>query len=36
MARAPEIPDADYQRFLTLIAQEGYDVSQVRKVPQRW
>ncbi len=36
MARTPEIPDADYQRFLTLIREEGYDVSEVRKVPQRW
>ena len=36
MARTPEIPDSDYQRFLTLIGQEGYDVSKVRKVPQRW
>lgn len=36
MARTPEIPDSDYQRFLTLIAQEGYDISKVRKVPQRW
>jgi apolipoprotein D and lipocalin family protein len=36
MARTPEIPHSDYQRFLTLIAQEGYDVSKVRKVPQRW
>jgi len=36
MARTPEIPDSDYQRFLTLIAEEGYDVSKVRKVPQRW
>ncbi len=36
MARTPEISDSDYQRFVTLIAQEGYDVSAVRKVPQRW
>lgn len=36
MARTPEIPDSDYQRFLMLIAEEGYDVSKVRKVPQRW
>lgn len=36
MARTSEIPDSDYQRFLTLIAEEGYDVSKVRKVPQRW
>ena len=35
MARTPEISDPDYQRFLTLIAQEGYDVSKVRKVPQQ-
>ena len=36
MARTPEISDPDYQRFLKLIAAEGYDVSKVRKVPQRW
>ena len=36
MARAPELSEADYQRFLTLIAAEGYDLSKVRKVPQRW
>ncbi|MDH5194711.1 MAG: lipocalin family protein [Nitrospira sp.] len=36
MARTPEIPDPDYQRFLRLIAEEGYDVSKVKKVPQRW
>lgn len=36
MAREPDISESDYQRFLTLIAREGYDVSKVRKVPQRW
>ncbi len=36
MARTPEISEADYERFLGIIAKEGYDVSQVRKVPQRW
>jgi apolipoprotein D and lipocalin family protein len=36
MARTPEISDSDYQRFLTLITQEGYDASKVRKAPQRW
>ena len=36
MARTPQISDDDYQRFLKLIADEGYDVSKVRKVPQRW
>lgn len=36
MARTPEISDPDYQQFLKLIAAEGYDLSKVRKVPQRW
>jgi apolipoprotein D and lipocalin family protein len=36
MARAPEISEEDYQQFLTLIAAEGYELSKVRKVPQRW
>lgn len=36
MARTPSIPEADYQRFLTLVAAEGYDPSKIRKVPQRW
>lgn len=36
MARTPDIPDEDYQQLLRLVAQEGYDVSKVRKVPQRW
>lgn len=36
MARTPQISEADYQRFLQLITEEGYDVSKVRKVPQQW
>ncbi len=36
MARAPQVSEVEYQRFLQLIAEEGYDVSKVRKVPQRW
>lgn len=36
MARTPDIPDGDYQQLLRLVAREGYDVSKVRKVPQRW
>lgn len=36
MARTPQVSEVEYQRFLRLIAQEGYDVSKVRKVPQRW
>lgn len=36
MARTPQVSEADYQRFLQLIAEEGYDVSKVRRVPQQW
>lgn len=36
MARTPQIPDADYERLLKFAAAQGYDVSGIRKVPQRW
>ncbi len=36
MARTPQIPDSDYRRILDLLAREGYDVSRIEKVPQRW
>jgi len=36
MARQPTIPEADYQRILELLAREGYDTTQIQKVPQRW
>jgi apolipoprotein D and lipocalin family protein len=36
MARTPEIPEADYQRLLNMLAVQGYDRTKVRKVPQRW
>ncbi len=36
MARTPEIPDEDYERLVSLIDEIGYDVSQLRKVPQQW
>ena len=36
MARTPQISEGDYQRFLQVITEEGYDVSKVRKVPQQW
>ena len=35
MARKPSIPRADYDRLLQFIADQGYDVSKIRKVPQR-
>lgn len=34
MARTPQLPDADYQRLTGFAASLGYDVSQIRKVPQ--
>ncbi|GAB4174137.1 MAG: lipocalin family protein [Wenzhouxiangellaceae bacterium] len=36
MARTPQISDEDYQQLVDLIADLGYDPSQLRKVPQRW
>jgi apolipoprotein D and lipocalin family protein len=36
MARQPAIPDEDYRRILGFLAGQGYDVSKIRKVPQRW
>ena len=36
MARTAQIADADYQRILACVAGQGYDVSRIHKVPQRW
>ncbi len=36
MARTPTIPDEDYERLSRLIADMGYEVGQLQKVPQRW
>jgi len=36
MARTPAISDADYRRVLAFVGSLGYDVGQLRKVPQRW
>jgi apolipoprotein D and lipocalin family protein len=36
MARTPHIPDADYARIEAFVAAQGYDVSRLRRVPQRW
>lgn len=36
MARSPEIPEADYQALLQLLADQGYDTAKMRRVPQRW
>ena len=36
MARTPTIPEDDYKDLLGIIAAEGYDISQMKKVPQNW
>jgi apolipoprotein D and lipocalin family protein len=36
MARTPEIPGVEYQRLVQFVADQGYDVSLLRPVPQRW
>ena len=36
MARTPQIPEADYERLVGLLAAQGYDLTKLRKVPQRW
>jgi len=36
MARTAAIPDEDYARIVQLIADQGYDVSQLQRVPQQW
>ncbi len=35
MARQPQIPEADYQQLVTKLAEAGYDVTRLRRVPQR-
>ena len=34
MAREPEIPSAEYDRMLRFIADQGYDISKIKKIPQ--
>lgn len=36
MARTPTIPDADYQQLLKMLADEGYDTTLIKPVPQKW
>ena len=35
-ARTPEIPEADYQHLINMLAVQGYNMTKVRKVPQHW
>jgi len=36
MARSPTMPDPQYQQLVDRVAAMGYDVKQLRKVPQQW
>jgi apolipoprotein D and lipocalin family protein len=36
MARTPQIAEGDYQRLVKDLENQGYDLSKLRKVPQRW
>ncbi len=36
MARTPEIPQEDYDRIMKELADQGYDMKKIRKVPQKW
>jgi apolipoprotein D and lipocalin family protein len=36
MGRKPELAEADYERFVALLRDFGYDVAEIQKVPQRW
>jgi hypothetical protein len=36
MARTPTLPDADYERLVAQVKAWGYDVSALRRMPQRW
>jgi apolipoprotein D and lipocalin family protein len=36
MARKPVLSEAEYARLVQMVADLGYDMSKLRKVPQRW
>ena len=36
MSRTPIITNADYEKLLTIIKEQGYDISKLQKVPQKW
>jgi apolipoprotein D and lipocalin family protein len=36
MARTPQVPEGDYQGLVKELELQGYDISKLRKVPQRW
>jgi apolipoprotein D and lipocalin family protein len=36
MARTPTIDEEDYQQVIKLIKNQGYDIGQIQRVPQKW
>ena len=36
MARTPQIPPAEMQRLISIVAEQGYDTAKLRPVPQHW
>ena len=36
MARTPEIPEEELARLVAFVGERGYDVTRLRRVPQRW
>jgi apolipoprotein D and lipocalin family protein len=36
MSRTPSMEDADYERLVAMIGDWGYDVSKLKRIPQRW
>ena len=36
MARKPDVADADYRELVAFVESRGYDLSKLRRVPQRW
>jgi apolipoprotein D and lipocalin family protein len=36
MSRTPQITDAEFQDLRERVAREGYDITQLARVPQQW
>lgn len=36
MARTPQLSEQEYQKLVNIIQQQGYDVTQLQRVPQKW
>lgn len=36
MARTPEIPEEEFARLVAFVGERGYDVTRLRRVPQKW